>query len=366
MLYMEKRMFNPQKYYFMTTKKPSSRWSVIWKTLVAVLMLLIILLGSIRLYNCISSWYYRLTREYPQSLSNELNVEVRYRYYYCDCRVYDVETGEALTPRLNYLYTGIVHDTLTVFADKENKRGFLNTKTGKIALPAQWDHAWVFSEGVGAVVKNNRLGFIDHAGNWVIQPQFSYALEGFEPVFKQGICTIIDTSGLFGIIDKQGQWVLAPEYTSIERVDCGYRILRKDYTIYGLADSTGRIVLPCEYSNIVVSENGIILAKEGRKWMVSTDLKEVIHPYMIDDQFSFSVPSGVYTNDGEAYKEYEAIGYYRIDCNYGLLNRQTGKAITPAIYYGVEYVSPNLFCCYLSNGSAVFFNVRGEEVKSPL
>ena len=40
-------------------------------------------------------------------------------------------------------------DTLTVFTDKENKRGYLNTKTGKIALPAQWDHAWVFSEGVG-------------------------------------------------------------------------------------------------------------------------------------------------------------------------------------------------------------------------
>ena len=351
----------------MTTKKPSSRWSVIWKTLVAVLLLLFILLGSIRLYYWITSWYNCLTAGDTQSLTDERNVEVKYRYHYCDYRVYDAETGEALTPRLNYLYLGNVYDTLTVFADKKNRRGYLNTQTGKIALPAQWDHAWVFSEGLGAVVKNNRLGFIDHAGNWVIQPQFSYALEGFEPVFKQGICTVKDTSGLFGIIDKQGQWVLAPEYTSIERVDCGYRMLGKDYTIYGLADSTGRIVLPCEYSNIDVSENGIILAKEGRKWMVSTDLKEMIHPYMIDDQFSFMVPSGVYTNDGEvAYKEYEAIGYYRIDWNYGLLNRQTGKAITPAIYYGVEYVSPNLFCCYLSNGSAVFFNVRGEEVKSPL
>lgn len=33
-----------------TTKKSTSRWSVIWKTLAAVLMLLFIVLGCIRLY----------------------------------------------------------------------------------------------------------------------------------------------------------------------------------------------------------------------------------------------------------------------------------------------------------------------------
>ena len=349
-----------------TTKKSTSRWSVIWKTLAAVLMLLFIVLGCIRLYYVISSWHYHRSDGFTQSLSDEPNVEVMYRYYYHDYRVYDVETGEPLTPRFNYLYCGKVHDTLTVFTDKENKRGYLNTKTGKIALPAQWDHAWVFSEGVGAVVKNNRLGFIDHAGNWAIKPQFGYVIEGFEPVFKQGICTMKDTTGLFGIIDKQGQWVLAPEYTSIERVDCAYRRLTKDYTFYGLADSTGRVVLPCEYSNIVVTENDIVLTKDGCKWMTTTDLKEVLHPYMIDNQYSFTVAASVYTNDGEtAYKEYEPIGYYSIDWQYGLLNRQTGKPITPAIYHLIEYVSPNLYCCYLTSDDAIFVNARGEEIKSP-
>ena len=77
-----------------TTKKSTSRWSVIWKTLAAVLMLLFIVLGCIRLYYVISSWHYHRTDGFTQSLSDEPNVEVMYRYYYHDYRVYDVETGD--------------------------------------------------------------------------------------------------------------------------------------------------------------------------------------------------------------------------------------------------------------------------------
>ena len=52
-----------------TTKKSTSRWSVIWKTLAAVLMLLFIVLGCIRLYYVISSWHYHRSDGFTQSLS---------------------------------------------------------------------------------------------------------------------------------------------------------------------------------------------------------------------------------------------------------------------------------------------------------
>ena len=345
-------------------------WSVTWKTLTGIVLFLMVIGGGFLLNAYFHSWEFQhrygsdsVDKYYPAN-STTFMIEEKWGKYY---RTIDALTGKKLTPKLKYIYNGRVNDTLTVFQDKKGKRGYLNAYTGQIALPAKYEHAWVFSEGLAAVTINNNLGFIDHSGNWAIAPRFRYAGENIEYVFKQGLCTVKDSCGMFGLIDYNGNFVLQPEYTYIRRYKNGCRILTKE-DLKGLyCDSTRQFILECEYNDITFSDEGITLTKDGRKWMVSHDLKTVIYPFLFDEQNSFRV----YLDEKDEYGnhksyKFQPIGYYSIYYHYGLWDRRTGKPITPAIYKWIEYVTPNLFDCELAGGYAgdhVFINAKGEIVQ---
>ena len=78
------------------------------------------------------------------------------------------KTGKYTTPRLDWVADAPERDTLTVFSRK-GKRGFLNVNDGRIVIEAQYDKAWVFSEGLAAVVKDKKIGFVN-ARNEVVLP----------------------------------------------------------------------------------------------------------------------------------------------------------------------------------------------------
>lgn len=345
-------------------------WSVTWKTLTGIALLLVVILGGVLLDEYFHSWEFRhrygsnsVDKLYAAN-SSDFMIEQKWGEY---CRAVDAVTGEKLTPKLQHIYNGFVSDTLTVFMDKKGKRGYLNAYTGKIAIPAQFEHAWVFSEGVGAVVKDGKLGFIDHQGNWAIQPRFRYAKEDVEYVFKNGLCTVKDSCGVFGLIDIEGNYVLEPEYTNIRRVRNGYRLMQKGDFDGLYCDSTRQMVLDCVYDNILINDEGITLTRGGRKWMVSYDLKKVIYPYLFEDQGTFTVFLDEYDENGNRKSyEYQPIGYYQIHYRYGLLDRQTGLPLTPAIYSDIRYVTPNLFDCELADGYVddhVFINAKGKMIQ---
>ena len=57
------------------------------------------------------------------------------------------------------------------------KFGFINNK-GEIAIPASFDNAYGFSEGLAPVKSNGKWGYINRSGEFVIQPKYDGA-EGF-------------------------------------------------------------------------------------------------------------------------------------------------------------------------------------------
>lgn len=345
-------------------------WSVTWKTLTGIVLLWLAIGGGLLLNAYFHSWEFRhrygsesIDEIYPANSSSFI-IERKWGDYY---RTVDAATGKKLTPKLEYIYNGYVSDTLTVFEDKKGKRGFLNAYTGKIAIPAQYEHAWIFSEGLGAVVKDGKLGFIDHQGNWVIEPQFRYAGENVEYVFRHGFCTVKNESGLFGVIDTEGNFVLEPIYTLIRCTKNGYRLVEIDGT-YGLfSDSTQQLTFACEYDRIALSNEGITLTRDGRKWMLAHDLKTIVYPFLFDYQATFTV----YLDEDDEYGnskhyEYQPIGYYQVFYRKGLLDRRTGLPITAAIYSEINYASPNLFDCVLAGAyddEHVFINAQGKVIK---
>jgi hypothetical protein len=63
------------------------------------------------------------------------------------------------------------------------------------------------SEGLAAVRSLHGYGYIDHAGKFVIVPQFDYAFG-----FSEGLAEVVDTNHLMGFVDRTGKWVIKPQF----------------------------------------------------------------------------------------------------------------------------------------------------------
>ena len=74
-------------------------------------------------------------------------------------RVYNYCTGKYTTPKVNWVADSPANDSLTVYAIP-NKRGYINIKNGEIVIDAEANNyrkAWVFSEGLAAVMKDGKI-----------------------------------------------------------------------------------------------------------------------------------------------------------------------------------------------------------------
>jgi len=133
----------------------------------------------------------------------------------------------------------------------EKKWGFID-KTGKVVIPVElYDgHTesslpriqYIFSEGLSAILKEGKCGYMDQTGSIVISPEYEYASR-----FSEGLAGV-RKDGKWGFIDKTGKAVIPFEY------DCanpynemlfseGFAAVRKDGK-FGYIDKTGEAVIP--------------------------------------------------------------------------------------------------------------------------
>jgi hypothetical protein len=92
---------------------------------------------------------------------------------------------------------------------KDGKLGFIDSK-GKTVVKSQFDDAMAFSEGLAAVMVNDKWGFIDKNGNMVVKPQFDN-VEGF----SEGLAAVM-VGRKWGYIDTKGDMVIKPQFDEID------------------------------------------------------------------------------------------------------------------------------------------------------
>lgn len=321
-------------------KRRSKLFRCLTKTLFIVLILGIVAMGFYDDYD----YKYGRNNYYDVLLSE--NVKICY-YRNDKYRVYNLKTKEYTTPKIDWVSSVPENDSLTVYAI-ENKRGFLNVKNGEIIINADsnnYSNAWVFSEGLAAVVRDGKIGFINAKNEIVIPFQYcyfdKYNAYDFGYLFHNDCCVITNEKGKFGLINKKGEWILNPIYDEILPLQKnGYRLVVNKEK-YGVIDSNNNIVYPAEYDYIDIVSNGFVLAKEGKMWQIDFSGK-VTKPFMYEMSEEILFVSGytedeypIYTNSD--YAKYEILGLY------GILNTITGKPITPAKYYDVSILSKNIF-----------------------
>ncbi len=263
-------------------------------------------------------------------------------------RLYDSRTEKYTTPKINWLKWDEKNgDTLAVYA-LPHRRGYINVNTGRITIDAEandYQKAWLFSEGVAAVMKEGKIGFINAKNEVVIPFQYDYSddcrMWDFGYLFHNGYCIMTNKDGDLGLIDKTGKWVVEPVYDEIWTPhESGYRIIIDDGK-YGVLDAACSIVYPAEYGYIDIASNGFLLEREGRMWQVDFD-GQTVQPFMFDDLYYLSYPIA-YDDDEETVSELSDYAMYEVSNRYGIINRLTGKPLTPAIYSDIEMLSKNLF-----------------------
>ncbi|MDE4456079.1 WG repeat-containing protein [Psychrobacter sp. DAB_AL62B] len=244
--------------------------------------------------------------------------------------------------------------------DKTDRVGYID-KDGQLIIPFEFDAIVAgesgeslefndFSEGLAAVNKNDKYGFIGTKGKVVIEPQYEWASS-----FSDGLA-IVSAEGLYGAIDKQGKTVIPFEYQALADFQEGFATAARspkdpeDYeSKYGLINKQNEVVIPFMYESMGnLSESLIAVKKDGKWGYVDTTNKSIISinlAYEIVSDFS----------DGLA-----AVFNYEENSDnlkYGYIDK-TGKLVIP-MQFTKAYWDDTEGLIDFSNGIAVVNDKEG-------
>ncbi len=320
--------------------KMASKW--VRRTIVASFFLIALAFAALVAYaiydDTMGRWYS------DKTLSDDVVV-----YYFSDdtYRVYNKSIEKYTTPRIDWVTDAASGDSLGVYA-VGGRRGYINVKNGEIIINAKtndYEKAWVFSDGLAAVMKDGKVGFINVDNELVIPFQFDYSSNRWGDtgyLFHDGYCVMTNKDGKFGLIDISGNWVVEPEYDELWNAHkTGNRIVVNDGK-HGVLDSCGNVVYPTEYFYIDIWEDSFVLTKDGRKWQEDYE-GNIINPFVIDGVNCYMKYPVSYSNENGV--EYALSDYaeYFVNRNSGIMNRITGRPITPALFEDVNMISDKLF-----------------------
>ena len=185
-----------------------------------------------------------------------------------------------------------------VKTSSRGKYGYIDMR-GKVVVKPQYEVAKPFSEGLAAVsitppawigvgeAKNgsttlsvhgvSKYGYIDKAGNMVIEPQYRHAGQ-----FSDGLAGVLTPTRNAGFINKVGEYVIRPTlapafaYHSFSEGLLGVRVDDK----WGYMDKTGEIVIEPVFAAAGSFRNGIAAVKDakGKYGFIDKSGKYIIEP----------------------------------------------------------------------------------------
>ncbi len=229
-------------------------------------------------------------------------------------------------------------------------------RNGRVAIPAKFERASSFSEGLGAVALDDGWGFIDRAGKVVIPARYDSVRE-----FSEGRAAM-KLGGKWGYIDTEGRTVVEPAYEEASSFSDGLgRVMvdgEWDYRLfprgrvgekYGFVDLSGRMVIAAELEWADDFHDGLAAAtRDGRFVYVDKTGQTVIDAsgYGWHDRFSedlaavqevggdvgFIDAQGnwvITPRYGWAHRFSEGLAAMRIDHNWGYVDRSGAIAVEP-------------------------------------
>lgn len=350
-----------------------------WKKIFIVALCLIGLTGVIFASLVADGYYHRYHnfnyKEADQYVSENIVMEhsVHHRSWgeMGYVRLKDIRTGKYTTPKIQHVFLNYYQpqDSIAVFRDMKHKRGYINLNTGKIVIPAAYDRAWNFSEGLAAVMLNGRIRFINEQGSFAFDTQYPILYDDdyktIAPRFHGGTCAIRNLQGNWGLINTHGEWIVEPIYSRIDNIYHGYHIVYKESVAYGLLRADGSVALPLEYDHIARTEDGsgFTIVKDGVGQEVDFNL-QTTRSFVCDNVYPLPNLSVQHYSDYDYDYSQNEFFCYELCGKCGVIDAK-GKVIIPAKYTYIEQINDNLFRAKLYNlydSPCLIINSKGEIV----
>ena len=306
--------------------------------------------------------------------------------------IFNALTGERTVKHIAWIAKPLGEDSLVCYSDGK-KRGYFNKFTGKVVIPAKYDHAWIFSDGLASVDEDGIIKFIDATGKVVIETNQRYHewMDGY--VFHGGYCVINnEDNDLYALIDKTGKTVLPAEYKNILVCNDSLICVEKGNEM-GVLNKNLKPVLPmmeciitaCGETIDVVMPNNTIrkydlsgklidgyYIRSVRMLEYETDAVVYIQPQRADQEPP-CVPAdeenewsnGVNDEDATYYhpKATARLRAYTAGNDYEGLMTDDGHIVTLPSYYNIEAIGPDLYLCQIDYSSSIVLNGKGQVVK---
>jgi hypothetical protein len=224
-----------------------------------------------------------------------------------------------------------------VGVEVNNKWGFID-KTGKYILTPQFDERdtptdccadqygvrWQgvdFREGLAAVNSNGKWGYIDATGKFVIPAQFDDAEN-----FSEGLAAV-KQGQKYGYIDPAGKWVIAPQFDYADEFAEGLADVELNKT-WGWIGPDGKFKIPARFDWI----NAPLLGDEDM-WQggLAVAAANGVIGYL-DKSGTFTPEHNFYSVDNYS-EDLSAVGVGdALNGHYGFIDRR-GKIVVPLKYH---------------------------------
>ncbi|MCL2767785.1 MAG: WG repeat-containing protein [Synergistaceae bacterium] len=252
----------------------------------------------------------------------------------------------------------------------------------EIVIPFQFQDARPFSDGIAAVKRDGKWGYIDRLGQWVIQPEYAFSVgdyssglayvgnqflttggvpafgdtkfenaRSFSPKGKDALAAV-QVSGQWGFIDHKGEFVIPPKYDNAgDFKDSGDGMSLapvKVGGVWGFVDKKGReLIMPnFDYAWNFAGEFAAVMIEGSVGYINKTGL------YVINPQF---IHAGALHNGRAPVRVGDKTGYIN----------DKGRMVIPAIYHNGGEFNDGL-APVATDSRWGYINVNGNIVIPPL
>ena len=208
---------------------------------------------------------------------------------------------------------------------KNEKWGFIDTE-GRLAIPHKYDSVGHFSEGLAAIEKDGKQGFINSKDEWLIELESPYYWRG-ETYFSDGLARIRGPSHSLGFINKKGEVVIEPQEYFIRNFHEGLAAIKKDDKL-GFVNTKGEMVIEPKFD-----------------WKETAEFSEGLASIRRDDEngdweYGFINKKGDWKIEPEySYAGDFSDGWARVkkDGKYGFINQENEWVIEPQYYWVSDF-----------------------------
>ena len=203
---------------------------------------------------------------------------------------------------------------------KNDKVGYMNSK-GQLVVPAiydnlrdpddKYDETWANPAKDGRIVvgKNGKFGIIDLNNKVILPFNNRYA---YIDAYNEGMAAVRSRNNKWGFIDKNGVEVVAPQYDDIDGNFGGIYGFSQGLVgvakgeKWGFITKTGKVAVPFVYDEIRPFREQLAGVRKGNKWGFINGANKTVIPFKYADanveRYSVNYMGATYFNfiDGQA------------------------------------------------------------------